>query len=230
MYFFLPYLHHTWRCKGKLGTWKTRQPIGSLPVWRHCNYIWWRHHLIAPFTVTSQNQVPRGAFTSTSPKEIAQESILVGCVTHICQTYVLRWPIDVSTGEGPCTVTPNEQICTGHGYQIWLVGEEVQGESSRQISEEGRRLGLYSEFRCVMGNGHMGTPPYSLWKKDRHLRKYYLLATSLTGGKNVLIGNTRFYFPSPLYDNTCFVCSRIHHAILSSLQFLVFPFGTLCLM
>ena len=58
-----------------------------------------------------------------------------------------------------------------------LAGRRANG--SHVWCLEGR--GLYNEVRCIMGNGHMGTPP--LWT-ERHEWKHCLQATLMAGGND----------------------------------------------
>ena len=51
--------------------------------------------------------------------------------------------------------------------------------------------GLYSEVQYIMDNGHMGIPE----QKDRNMRKHYLLATSLAGGKYVRTVSGSYQLP-----------------------------------
>ena len=71
-----------------------------------------------------------------------------------------------------------------------------QGIGDVPMSEGQVQEALYNEVQCIMGNGHMLTPP-SPWTDrmtDRHDWKHYLPAASLTPGNKL---GHRAYLPPP---------------------------------
>ena len=86
-----------------------------------------------------------------------QERILVWCAPPTCQPS-LFWLPDVSTGGSSKQVSSD-------GHQMSLT-EAATGGSYACIHGEGAGLklvALYSEVQCIIGNGHMRTPPPLPW-------------------------------------------------------------------